>query len=256
MKYFVSVWVPGMLIPIGKITVKSKDVSRIPRLKAGELLELTLTAGGEAEARFKSKREGRRLHVAVVSCAGGVTVKVNADGKEVTRVTGRDALHLAVGRTPPGTLIVNVSPLPPSPESYRVLVAAAHSPRRLPLPRLPKKLSIDLKDLSCTSIVVSWMKAPGGPSYCIVIKRVKKEETVLERPPFQCGWEQTLKRPADNEEVICVRESKDKWQSLYINTLYPVTDYVINVIIIHPTTGRALSLTPKIFKTPHCTLPP
>ena len=254
MKYYVSIWVPGTLIPLGKIIVQGRHSLRVPRLRAGELMELTLKdSNGEARARFRSRREGRHLHVTVVSCNGGVRVRVEVNGRRVTRVTGEDALHVEIGRTPPGTLMVTVSPVSPITSSFKVLIAAAHSARRLPMPRLPNNMAISVKDLQCTSVLISWHRAPGNPSYCVIIRYNPKG---IPRPSVQCGWEETLKNPGEDETVTCIRGTKEKHQNLQLRHLFSGSRYSINVLILHPVTKRVLSLTPYTLLTPPCTAPP
>lgn len=238
-------------MPLGRTMLSGSVRNRIPRLRQGVLHRILLSSGGVATARFRIRRSQPRLHLAAVSCRGGLTITVRLGGPNgirVVEVGGRSALVLAVRHPPKGLLHITVTPSTPH-TSHTIYLSAATSVIRLPLPRLPHSLSVESVVTSCTSGNLSWETAPGNPIYCVILQVVEGRPKIL-WPPMQCGWDRLLANPSS----LChcslgFRGSHQTWELL---RLQPNTSYTATVLVRHPQTNRSLSLVPAVIVTPLC----
>ncbi|KAL7640028.1 UNVERIFIED_CONTAM: hypothetical protein RMT77_009442 [Armadillidium vulgare] len=251
-KYYISLWQQGTLVPFIQAIVQPKSHRKSHKLKPGKIVEFTLTNGGYILAKFNVKKSGKKLHVSAVSCYGGVKVTVLAGKERVAMAKGREALHLAIRRAPKAKLTIKVSPQPPIQALYRVYLVVSHSARRLPIPRLPKKVSIKAIPLNCTSAKILWSKAPGNSTYCVVLQKHPSGRPPEIRPPLQCGWEEVIRRRDFFDYIECFTSSKEKRQKKVLHGLPPSLSFLVNILVRHENTGRTLTLAPTMLNLPSC----
>ena len=238
-------------MPLGQTSLRGSGKGRLIRLRQGVLHRVLLSAGGDATARFNVRRSQPRLHVAAVSCKGGLAITVRKGGPKGLRVVeagGRSALILAVRRPPQGILHLTVRPAVPY-TSHTLMIAAATSASRLPLPRLPHSLTVKSVVTSCTSARLMWRTAPGNQKYCVLLQ-IPEETPKLTWPPVQCGWESKLADP--NSLSHCSMGFRGRRQVWELMRLQPNMTYVATVLVTHIITNRSLSLAPTVIHTGEC----
>jgi len=237
--------------PIGLTTFRGMGKGRVPRLRQGVLHKIMLSAGGTATAKFRVRRTQPRLHVAAVSCRGGLAITVREGGPRGMRVVeagGRSAVILAVRHPPRGLLHLTVTPSTPN-AGHTLLIAASTSAQRLPLPRLPQSMTVRSDVISCTSGRLMWQSAPGNPNYCVVLQVVQGRPKI-NWPPLQCGWERLLSNPKALKH--CSKGYRGRRQTWELLMLQPNTTYTATVLVRHALTDRALSLASAVLHTNHC----
>ncbi|XP_071546509.1 uncharacterized protein [Panulirus ornatus] len=254
----VTVWADGRAgPPLGHGLVPATPKRRVPRLRPGELLKLVPSAAGKAVAKFRVRRGIRRLHVIAVACGAKLRLKVESRcGERVASAKGGvGALQLAVPSPSPEALILALKTSPPGAAS-QVLLTAAHDARALPLPRLPRNFRVKVGRITCNSATFRWSAGPGSQSYCILLQEDRSGKAWRPRPPIQCGWEAALRQLAHYAAWWCGPPTPAGRQRHTLNTLTPSTTYTANVLVRHPSTGHALSLTPAHLTTsPTCRTP-
>lgn len=251
-KYYLSIWQQGSLIPLVQATLQAGRRRKAYRLRHGIMVPFTLAAGGQITAKFNVRKTGKKLHVAAVSCYGEVKVVVQAGKERVAAAKGRESLHLAVRHAPKARLTIKVSPLPPLQALYRVHLVATHSARKLPIPRLPRNVEIKAIPLNCSSARIKWSKSPGGATYCVVLQRHPSGRPPEIRPPLQCGWEEVIRRHDYFYHLECFTGTATRRQVKILTGLEPEESFLVYILVRHPVTGRALTLSPAMLNLPEC----
>ncbi|KAF2368114.1 hypothetical protein FHG87_001130 [Trinorchestia longiramus] len=250
-RYYVTVWQSGSLLPLGQTSLRGSGRGKVPHLRQGILHKILLSAGGAATAKFRIRKNPQRLHVAAVACSGGLSITVREggpDGRRVVEAGGRSALIVSVLHPPKGLLHLTVTPFTPH-SSHTLLIAAATSAKRLPLPRLPHSLTVRADVTSCHSGIITWQSAPGRPKYCVLLEEVTGRPKIT-WPPIQCGWESKLAAPTTLAH--CSPGYKGRRQTWQLLRLKEDTTYTITVLITHQFSNRTLSIAPTVLYTPHC----
>lgn len=241
----------GSLMPLGQTTIRGSGRSRIPRLRQGVLHRILLSSGGSATAKFRVRRSQPRLHVAAVSCRGGLTITIRDGGPRGVRVVeanSRSALVLAVRHPPKGVLHLTITPSTPH-TSHTLLIAAATSAKRLPFPRLPQSLTVRSNVISCKSGTLTWLTAPGNPMYCVLLQIVTGRPKIM-WPPRQCGWDRLLAKPTTLSH--CSQGLKGRRQKWELLRLQQNTTYMATVLVTNVNTNKSLSLAPALLIMPSC----
>lgn len=247
----VAVWAGGSGgPPLGRGLVRGARRRRVPRLRKGRLLTLVPSAGGRAAAKYRVRRGGRRLHIMAVACGGQLRLQVEAEGgrRLTSAMSGQGALHLSLTPPAPGALTLALRTVPPG-ASHTLLLAAAPSVRRLPLPHLPRNSRVRVGGVGCSWASLRWSAARASASYCILMEKAASGKPWRARAPLQCGWEDALRDPARYDAWWCGPPTRTRPQEHTMTGLAPATNYTVTVLVRHSGTGRTLALTPAFLGT-------
>lgn len=247
----VAVWAAGRAgPPLGRGLIPATPKRKVPRLKPGSMVKLVPSAAGKVKAHLRVRQGWRLLHVMAVACGAKVRLRVESHSGEVlaSALGGIGALHLAIRSPSPEALILTLKIIPPG-AANKVLLAAAHVARDLPLPRLPRNSRVKVGKITCTSATFRWSAAPGSQSYCVLLQEDSSGKVWRTRPPLQCGWQAALRRP--HAARWCGPPTPAGRHRHAITTLTPATTYTATVLVRHPATGHTLSFTPVHFTTRH-----
>ncbi|XP_066976936.1 protein NDNF-like [Macrobrachium rosenbergii] len=255
----VAVWEANGIVgpPMGRGVVRPSSGSRakVPRLRPGELMTLVPSAGGTASVKFKVRKRGRRLHIMAVTCSTQLHLNVKTrHGISLGSATGDPgSLHLVLRNLPQATITLYLKTDPPG-AGNSILITAAHTTRTLALPRLPRRAVVRISNITCTSALVKWFKAPGNASYCVLVEGLRSSAFWTERTPRQCGWEPLIEKPWLFVDKWCGQSAASKRQSYKTEALSPGASYSVTVLVRHGVTGRTLAMPPKRIQTPDCKL--
>ncbi|XP_037792750.1 uncharacterized protein LOC119588112 [Penaeus monodon] len=202
----VAVWAGGSGgPPLGRGLVRGARRRRVPRLRKGRLLALVPSAGGRAAARYRVRRGGRRLHIMAVACGGQLRLQVESEGgrRLTSAVGGQGALHLSLTPPAPGTLTLALRTVPPG-ASHTLLLAAAPSVRRLPLPHMPRNSRVRVAGVGCSWASLRWSAARASASYCILMEKETSGKPWRARAPLQTKTKVRLQlaRVASREPLL------------------------------------------------------
>ncbi|XP_042872287.1 uncharacterized protein LOC122253327 [Penaeus japonicus] len=208
------------------------------------------SASGRAAAKYHVRKGGRRLHIMAVACGGQLRLQVQSEsGRRLTSaVGGQGALHLSLRPPAPGTLTLALRTDPPG-ASHTLLLAAAPSVRRLPLPHLPRNSRVRVAGVGCSWASLRWSAARASASYCILMEKEASGKPWRARAPRQCGWEDALRNPSSYDAWWCGPPTRTRPQEHTMTALAPATNYTVTVLVRHSGSGRTLSLTPAFLTT-------
>ncbi|XP_068216748.1 LOW QUALITY PROTEIN: protein NDNF-like [Palaemon carinicauda] len=241
--------------PMGRGIVRPSRRAKVPRLRPGELMTLVPSAGGSASVKFKVRKKGRRLHIMAVTCSTQLHLNVKTrHGNSLGSAAGDPGcLHLVLRDLPQASLTFSLKTDPPG-AGNSIMITAAHNTRTLALPRLPRRAVVKISNVTCTSALVKWFKAPGNASHCVLVKRLRNGATWTERTARQCGWETLLEKSWLFVDKWCGHSVVTKKQTYKTEALSPGAAYSVTVLVRHGITGRILAMPPKRIQTSNCHL--
>nr|XP_053634049.1 uncharacterized protein LOC128689698 [Cherax quadricarinatus] len=250
----VVVWAEGGAgPPLGRGFIPATPKRTVPRLKFGSVLKLVPSANGKVKASFRARKGKHLLHVMAVACGAKLRLRVESQSGDrvASAVGGMGALHLVVRTPKPEALILTLKTYPPG-AANKVLLAAAHAARDLPLPRLPRNTRVRVARVSCSSATFKWSAAPGSLTYCLLLQEDTSGKEWRSRPPLQCGWAAALRRVDHYAAWWCGPPTPASRQRHTLTNLTASTAYIATVVVRHPATGHTLSFTPAHVTTHAC----